>query len=95
MRTKTLANGFELEVYATREGERVARYSSVGCYPLFYLDGRDNVLCAECAQDAIDAFEDGDDSRELPAAGGVNWENLTFYCECGNRIESAYAEDDA
>ena len=64
------------------------KYSSVGCYPLFYLDGQDNVLCADCATESLEA----DDLSERPAACGANWEDPNLFCDCGARIESAYAD---
>lgn len=68
------------------------KYSSVGCYPLFYLDGNNCVLCRDCAQASLSAEE----SRDRPRAYDVNWENPELFCElCDERIESAYAEDDA
>ena len=30
---------------------KLYKYSSVGCYPLFYLDSKNKVLCADCADD--------------------------------------------
>ena len=67
------------------------RYSSVGGYPLFYLDARDNVLCAGCARDALKS-----QTEEPPVVCGINWEDSYLECdECGCRIESAYGEPDA
>ena len=57
------------------------KYSSVGSYPLFYVH-KGHVLCAQCASE-----QDGNVQQE------ANWEDADLYCdECGERIESAYAE---
>ncbi len=63
------------------------RYSSVGCYPLVYVTGKDRVLCPPCAAAA-------EEDRDDPAvAGDANWEDPELYCDgCNTRIESAYAE---
>jgi hypothetical protein len=61
------------------------RFTSLGCYPIFYLTRQGNVVCAYCA-----AEPNEDDS---PQHADVNWEDPDFYCDdCGERIESAYAE---
>ena len=68
------------------------KYSSVGCYPLFYLDGENSVLCADCANES-----DNDDELDKfrPVACDANWEDPSLYCDqCSTRIESAYADDD-
>jgi hypothetical protein len=69
---------------------RLVKYTSVGCYPVYYLDNSGSaVVCASCANN------DEDNGRE-PSAQGVNWEDSELFCdECGERIESAYAEGDA
>jgi hypothetical protein len=67
-------------------------YTSVGCYPLFYVAGDSDVVCPKCANDAstgLDAFG-GDPLCD----GGVNYEDPDLWCDCGERIPSAYAEDD-
>lgn len=62
----------------------VTKYTSVGSYPLLMVR-KNTAYCPACA-------------NELDVAPGdvvdVNWENPELYCdECGERIESAYAED--
>lgn len=70
---------------------KLVKYTSLGCYPLFYLDGEDNVLCADCAN----AGEANADEPVSPVACDANWEDPDLHCdECSARIESAYAEDD-
>ena len=69
------------------------KYSSVGCYPLFYLDGENSVLCAECANESEKDSDEIDKFK--PVACDANWEDPTLFCDnCSERIESAYAEDD-
>jgi hypothetical protein len=58
-------------------------------YPLFYLTDANTVLCAEHAN------IEGDYNDELINAADVNWEDPDLYCEHGERIPSAYAEDEA
>ena len=73
----------------------VAKFSSVGSYPILYLTKDDRPICPQCVQDnlpAILASEPGWDGL----THHVNWENPHLDCEhCGERIESAYAEDEA
>lgn len=54
------------------------KYSSVGLYPLFYLDGHNNVLCRDCAQESLDA----EDEKDRPVFCDVNWEDPNLFCEC-------------
>ena len=66
-------------------------YAWPGGYPVFYVTSDDEVACVKCANDpstGVDAF--GCDVKIV--AGDVNWEDPDLYCECGERIESAYAE---
>jgi hypothetical protein len=67
---------------------KLVKYTSLGCYPVFYLDNSGHaVLCATCAN------ADEDNGRE-PSAADINWEDPALLCdECSERIESAYAED--
>lgn len=63
------------------------RFTDIGCYPIFYLTRRDEVLCPECA-----AAEVEDDGQPM-AACDINWEDPYLFCDkCSERIESAYAE---
>ena len=73
----------------------------IGSYPLFYI-AEYECLCADCCTQLL---EDGDD-RLTPIDGSdadynealschINYENAHLYCdECGDRIESAYNEDE-
>jgi hypothetical protein len=68
-------------------------YAWPGGYPIYYLDAENSVLCAECAR------KSDSDPDELPnfrpCAADVNYENSSLYCDqCGQRVESAYSEED-
>lgn len=66
---------------------KLVKFTSIGCYPVYYLDSEGNTVCADCAND-------DDHDGNAPSAAGVNWEDPDLYCdECSKRIESAYAED--
>lgn len=94
--TKILPNGTPVPVYTDRLGyERFGVYSLVGGYPYMYIDCYDNVLCRDCAETAVDEHEEWQDPCALPALVTVNWENPSLHCDCGERIESAYAEEDS
>ncbi len=67
------------------------KYTDLGCYPVLYLDSRDNVLCAECAEES----RSSEYTAEHPVVADVNYGDPHLHCdECSERIESAYAEDD-
>lgn len=82
----------------TRVGEptdTVAKFSSVGCYPVFYVTKDSAVLCAQCVQDNLEQCTDPDDPSWFIVAHDANWEDPHLHCEhCGERIESAYAEEE-
>ena len=75
----------------TRDSDgKLSTFAWPGGYPIFYLDKHDNVLCPACANE----HEPGED--DAPVHADVNWEDPSLYCdECSERIESAYAEDEA
>ena len=57
------------------------KYTSIGCYPIFYITSDHRPICADCAHPSF--------------LGHVNWENPNLYCaDCDERIESAYAEEE-
>ena len=79
-------------VLATRP-EEVAKYSSIGSYPIFYVSKDGSVLSPDAVQENLELCCDPTDSLFV-TAHDVNWENPDLYCEhTGLRIESAYAED--
>ncbi len=60
------------------------KYTSVGCYPLFYIVEGWQPFCYECAEESEEEHE-----------AAVNWETPNLYCdECSEKIESAYGEPD-
>ena len=66
---------------------KLPAYAWPGGYPLFYLTKRSNVLCPACANADV---ENPDDPVE---AYDANWEDSSLFCDdCGERIESAYAD---
>ena len=73
---------------STQYLDSLPKYSSVGCYPYFYIDADNNVLCADCASK--------NDEFDQPLTDyAANWEDSELYCDhCSQRIESAYADDD-
>lgn len=90
--TKGLPVPFEHRMkFPTMSNGDLYKYSSVGMYPLFYLDGHDEVLCRDCAQESLDA----ECVKDRPVACEVNWEDPSLFCvACGERIESAYADEE-
>jgi len=78
------------EVLPRDSDGRLVSFAWPGGYPVVYLDKHDNVLCPECAN----GYEPGDE--DAPVSAGINWEDPSLHCdECSERIESAYAEDEA
>lgn len=73
----------------------VAKYSSIGSYPIFYVSKDSAPMCGQCIQDNLDQCIDPDNPSWYVVAHDCNWEDPHLYCEhCGERIESAYADDD-
>lgn len=80
----------------------LSKWAWPGGYPIYYIDGACDSLCPECAEKLrrhvnTQLKEDGFLLKEEVIIGqDVNWEDASLYCEdCGRRIESAYAEDEA
>jgi len=72
---------------AAENGGVLPTFAWPGCYPLFYLDDENNVLCPSCANE-------NDDFSSPIVACDANYEDTGLHCDhCGNRIESAYTED--
>ena len=57
---------------------KVRKYSSVGGYPMFYVDGGE-AYCPECALELSGSL-----------VCGINWESDIHCDECGESIERAY-----
>ncbi len=74
---------------------RLERFGDGG-YPLYYVLTTVNryhgpsqeIACPKCA---TDCHEHADDDTTVTDVD-VNWENPDMYCDCGERIPSAYAE---
>jgi hypothetical protein len=66
-------------------------YTSLGFYPLYYLDAKTgDCFCGNCATAEIDAG----DIDPAQVYVDVNWEDNALYCEnCGARIDPAYDAD--
>jgi hypothetical protein len=79
---------------ADAEGKLDA-YAWPGGYPIFYVVNDSDVCCVGCANDhetGLSVF--GVKGRDLISGSDINWEDPDLWCDCGGRIESAYAEPD-
>ena len=79
---------------------RQGSFSSVGSYPIFFLARDGGTICPKCIRENLmlcaRATRDGYERGWAIVACDANWEDPSMFCEnCNNRIESAYAEDDA
>ena len=76
---------------------RYGRFTSVGCYPLFFLTSDGGTLDPRTVREEIwtiaRAVRDDVNDGWRVVAVDVNWENPDMYDDhTGERIESAYAE---
>ncbi len=90
----------DMTVRAFLESLRRGAFTSVGCYPLFWLCSDGGVLshaaCKANVWEIARAIRDGSNCGWRVVAQDVNWEDPDMYCDdTGERIESAYAEDQA
>jgi hypothetical protein len=70
-------------------------YTDLGGYPLFYVTRDNGVLCPACANRNL-KLTLGDDPQWRIVDCDVNYEDPELYCDnCSERIESAYAEEEA
>jgi hypothetical protein len=77
-----------MSIQRTSDGS-LKHYTSIGCYPLFYLAHECTAICVECARSLVE--DEGEPETTVKAQ--INWENPSLYCDmCDDRIESAYAE---
>jgi hypothetical protein len=62
-----------------------------GGYPILYLDGENNVLCAKCA---TKSHNDSDEfPKSKPVAFYIHYEGTPDSCDqCGIETESAYGD---
>ena len=77
---------------------RTGKYTSVGCYPKYWLMRDGETLSYEAVRENIfaiaRAMRDHNDAQWECVGCDVNWEDPDMYCAHTNaRIESAYAED--
>jgi hypothetical protein len=72
------------------EDGKLAAFAWPGGYPILYLDGDNEVLCADCAN----ASENEDSfPRERPVGHFVHYEGPDEYCaQCNKAVPSAYGE---
>jgi len=71
-----------------------------GGYPLFFISSDGEAISFAAAKDNAALIEDaiatGDDTGWRMVAQDINWEDGALYCaHTGERIPSAYAEDEA
>jgi hypothetical protein len=73
---------------------KLPAYAWPGGYPIYYLDGENSTLCADCATKSAD---DADEIPKFkPEACDVYYEGPTIFCDgCNAEIESAYGDPDA
>lgn len=67
-------------------------YTTLGGYPVFYLDACDNVVCSECATESHLNDEEIDSFKIVGYA--INYESEMYCDRCSIKIESAYGEDE-
>lgn len=75
-------------------------YAWPGGYPRYFITADAQALSFKAAeaerQNVLDSLREGIADGWAVSACDVNWENASLYCDhTGDRIESAYAEDDA
>jgi hypothetical protein len=74
-------------------------YTSVGCYPKYFVTADGGVLSVKAALENKRLVEramrlPGTDKQWQVVGCDINWESTDLYCDdSGERIESAYAED--
>lgn len=67
---------------------KLSSYAFPGGYTLYYITRDSMAVCPDCANRETD-------QSQAPVACDANWEDDNLYCEdCGERIESAYGDND-
>lgn len=79
---------------------RSGKFTSVGCYPTFFITTDGAALSHEAVRanlwQVARSTRDGVRDGWAVAGFDANWEDPELYCDhTGERIESAYAEDEA
>ena len=73
---------------------KLSAYAWPGGYPLYYVDRENSCLCVKCARESDE--DESEVPQYKPVEADVNWEDASLYCDqCSDRVESAYAEDEA
>ena len=78
----------------------LGQYTSHGNYAMYFFTNSWECICFKCAEkekeNIVLAIQNQDNSSKLQVIGAdINWEDSTLYCnECGERIESAYGEEE-
>jgi hypothetical protein len=66
--------------------EPLPKYAWPGGYPLYYIDGEDDVLCPRCANRT--------GASQTAVEYDINWEDPELTCDdCGTVIKCAYYAD--
>lgn len=78
---------------------RDGKYTSIGCYPTFFIADDGEALSHDAVRENI--WQVGRSTRDRLRDGwgivgvDVNWEDPALYCaHTGKRIESAYADNE-
>lgn len=73
---------------------KVLKYG-MGGYPVYYVTADGSVLSAEAVEDNLEDCCNPEDKGFYVTGHAVNWEDPDLTCDVtGERIESAYAEED-
>ena len=73
---------------------KVRHFTAVGGYPLYYITSDGVVLSPQAVQENLELCRDPSDTQWHVIGADVNWEDTSLFCDhTGERIESAYAED--
>jgi hypothetical protein len=75
------------------------KYAWPGGYPMFLVMADSETICMDCAAKneelILRATNDRYEKEWVVAAVAANWEDTGLYCgHCGEKIESAYGEDE-
>lgn len=75
-------------------------YAWPGGYPTYFVACDGEAFCHRCAKEngkaIVEALRSPVGNAWAVVGQEINWEDATLYCvHCGDRIESAYAEDEA